>query len=88
MVRQHHRDVFVAWITAVQQHGVKERRAFVKVLLKEAAAVRAGWSLSWSNGPTAGFVNRLTGLKRQANGRAGVDFLRHRLLPPCAGVAA
>lgn len=88
MVRQHHSDVFDAWITEVQQHGVKELRAFVKGLLKDAAAVRAGLSLRWSNGPTEGFVNRLKLLKRQAYGRAGVDFLRHRILLPCAGVAA
>jgi transposase len=88
MVRQHHSDVFDAWITEVQQNGVKELRAFAKGLLKEAAAVRAGLSLSWSNGPTEGFVNRLKLLKRQAYGRSGVDFLRHRILPPCAGAAA
>jgi transposase len=88
MVRQHHSDVFDAWITEVQQNGVKELRAFVKGLLKDAAAVRAGLSLSWSNGPTEGFVNRLKLLKRQAYGRPGGDFLRHRILLPCAGVAA
>jgi transposase len=88
MVRQHHSDVFDTWITEVQQHGVKELRAFATGLLKDAAAVRAGLSLSWSNGPTEGFVNRLKLLKRQAYGRAAVDFLRHRILPPCAGVAA
>jgi transposase len=88
MVRQRHSDVFDAWITEVQQNGVKELCAFVKGLLKDAAAVRAGLSLSWSNGPTEGFVNRLKLLKRQAYGRAGVDFLRHRILPPCTGVAA
>jgi transposase len=58
MVRQHHSDVFDAWITEVQRHGMNERRAFVRGLLKDAAAVRAGLSLRWSNGPTEGFVNR------------------------------
>lgn len=72
----------------MQQNGVKELHALVKGLLQDAAAVRAGLSLSWSNGPTEGFVSRLQLLKRQADGRAGVDFLRHRILPPCAGVAA
>ena len=88
MVHQRHRDNFDAWITAVQQSGVKELRAFAKGLLKDAAAVRAGLSLSWSNGPTEGFVHQLHLLKRQAYGPAGVDFLRHRILPPGAGVAA
>jgi transposase len=88
MVRQRHGDGFDAWIMDVQQSGVKELRAFAKGLLKDAAAVRAGLSLGWSNGPTEGFVNRLKLLKRQAYGRAGVDFLRHRILPPSAGIAA
>jgi len=88
MVRQHHSADFDAWITEVQQSGAKELRAFAKGLLKDAAAVRAGLSLSWSNGPTEGFIHRLKLLKRQAYGRAGVDFLRHRILLPSAGVAA
>jgi transposase len=57
-------------------------------LLKDEAAVRAGLSLVWSNGPTEGFIHRLKLLKRQAYGRAGVDFLRHRLLAPSAREAA
>jgi transposase len=72
----------------VQQSGVKELRAFIQGLLKDTAAVRAGLSLSWSNGPTEGFAHRLKLLKRQAYGGAGVDFLRHRILPSSAGVAA
>ena len=88
MVRQRRGDEFDAWVTAVQQTGVKELRAFVKGLLKDGAAVRAGLSLAWSNGPTEGFIHRLKLLKRQAYGRAGVDFLRHRILAPSAGMAA
>jgi transposase len=80
MVRQRHRDDFDAWITDVQQSGVKELRAFAKGLLKDEAAVRAGLSLVWSNGPPEGFIHRLKLLKRQAYGRPGVDFLRHRIL--------
>jgi transposase len=88
MVRQRHSDDFDAWITDVQQRGVKELRAFAKGLLKDAAAVRAGLTLIWSNGPTEGFIHRLKLIKRQAYGRAGVDFLRHRILPSSAGMAA
>jgi transposase len=88
MVRQRRGDEFDAWVTAGQHTGVKELRAFVKGLLKDAAAVRAGLSLVWSNGPTEGFIHRLKLLKRQAYGRAGVDFLRHRLLAPSARKAA
>jgi transposase len=57
-------------------------------LLKDEAAVRAGLSLAWSNGPMEGFIHRLKLIKRQAYGRAGVDFLRHRILAPSVPVAA
>jgi transposase len=66
----------------------QELRGFVQGLLKDEAAVRAGLSLVWSNGPTEGFIHRLKLIKRQAYGRAGVDFLRHRILAPSAGTAA
>jgi transposase len=88
MVRHRRGDEFDAWVTAVQHTGVKELRAFVNGLLKDAAAVRAGLSLVWSNGPTEGFIHRLKLIKRQAYGRAGVDFLRHRILAPSARAAA
>jgi transposase len=88
MLREHRGHEFDAWITAVQQTGVKELRAFMKGLLQDAAAVRAGLSLVWSNGPTEGFIHRLKLIKRQAYGRAGVDFLRHRILAPSVGAVA
>ena len=68
MVRERRGHKFDAWIAAVQQTGVKELRAFAKGLLKDAAAVRAGLSLVWSNGPTEGFIHRLKLIKRQAYG--------------------
>jgi transposase len=82
MVREHRGHASDAWIAEVQQTGVKELRAFARGLLKDAAAVHAGLSLVWSNGPTEGFIHRLKLIKRQAYGRAGVDFLRHRILEP------
>jgi transposase len=88
MVRQRRGNDFDAWVTAVQHTSVKELRAFVRGLRKDEAAVRAGLALVWSNGPTEGFIHRLKWLKRQAYGRAGVNFLRHRILAPSARKAA
>jgi transposase len=88
MIRERRGHEFDAWVTEVQQTGVKELRGFVQGLLKDEAAVHAGLSLVWSNGPTEGFIHRLKLIKRQAYGRAGVDFLRHRILAPSAGAAA
>jgi transposase len=88
MLRERRGGEWDAWVTEVQQTGVKELRRFVQGLLKDEAAVRAGLSLVWSNGPTEGFIHRLKLIKRQAYGRAGVDFLRHRILVPSVPVAA
>jgi transposase len=88
MVHQRHGHAFDAWITEVQHTGARELRGFAKGLLKDEAAVRAGLSLIWSNGPTEGFIQRLKLLKRQAYGRAGVDFLRHRMLATSSREAA
>jgi transposase len=88
MIRERRGHEFDAWVTEVQQTAVKELRGFAQGLLKDAAAVRAGLALIWSNGPTEGCIHRLKLIKRQAYGRAGVDFLRHRILPPSAGMAA
>ncbi len=45
----------------------------------DLAAVRAGLTEEWSNGPTEGFVHKLKLLKRQGYGRAGFDLLRRRM---------
>ncbi|MEV2223983.1 ISL3 family transposase [Nocardia vinacea] len=44
------------------------------------AAVTAGLTLPWSNGPTEGTVNKLKHQKRQCFGRTKLDLLRKRLL--------
>jgi transposase len=88
IIRERRGHEFDAWMTEVQQTGAKELRGFVQGLLKDEAAVRAGLSRVWSNGPTEGLIHRLKLLKRQAYGRAGVDFLRHRILAQSSGMAA
>ncbi|MDP9475468.1 MAG: transposase, partial [Actinomycetota bacterium] len=55
-------------------------RRFAKGLRKDLAAVRAGLTQSWSNGPVEGFVHKLKLVKRQMYGRAGFGLLRRRVL--------
>ena len=52
---------------------------FAAGLKKDLAAVRAGLTEEWSNGPVEGFVNKLKLLKKQGYGRAGFDLLRARM---------
>jgi transposase len=51
---------------------------FAQGLRDDYAAVKAGLTLPWSNGPVAGHLNRLTMLKRQRCGHAHLDLLEHR----------
>ncbi len=53
---------------------------FAVKIRKDEAAVRAGCTLSWSNGQTEGQVTQLKLLKRQMYGRAKSDLLRQRAL--------
>ena len=46
---------------------------------EDLAAVTAGLTLDWSNGPVEGQITRLKLLKRQGYGRAGVPLLRQRI---------
>jgi transposase len=55
-------------------------RPFALRLRRDEAAVRAGLTSEWSNGPVEGHVNRLKLVKRSMYGRAGFDLLRARVL--------
>lgn len=63
-----------------QAEAVPTLRAFAVGLRRDEAAVRAGLTLPWSNGPVEGAVNRLKLLKRAGYGRAKFDLLRARVL--------
>ena len=53
---------------------------FAEGLQEDLAAITAGLTLPWSNGPVEGQVNRLKLLKREGYGRASVRLLRQRLM--------
>jgi len=72
---------FAAWLEQVAQSDVTDLKAFARGLVQDRAAVEAALSLSWSNGPVEGQVNRLKLLKRSMYGSAGFDLLRARVLP-------
>jgi transposase len=66
-----------AWLAAASASLLS---GFARSLRSDDAAVRAALSLSWSNGPTEGHINRLKLLKRTMYGRASLDLLRQRVL--------
>ena len=80
MVRQRQAKQLKAWLEKATHSHVASLRSFAAGLRQDMAAVQAGLSLAWSNGPTEGHINRLKCLKRQMYGRAKLDLLRQRLL--------
>jgi len=71
---------FDRWLTRLSKCSAPEMRSFASSLRSDLAAVRAAFTLPWSNGQTEGHVNRLKFLKRQMYGRASVALIRLRVL--------
>ncbi|KIZ15657.1 hypothetical protein SNA_25255 [Streptomyces natalensis ATCC 27448] len=68
------------WLQHVRANDLPAFHGFANSLERDLPAVTAGLTLSWSNGPTEGTVNRIKMLKRQMYGRAKLDLLRCRVL--------
>ncbi len=80
MVRDLEGEKLDEWLEEAEACGAPAMRRFAAGLRKDLAAVRAGLTETWSNGPVEGFVNKLKLLKRQGYGRSGFDLLRARML--------
>jgi transposase len=80
LVRERRGRDLEAWITAATDSGLDALARFARGLQEDLAAVTAGLTLAWSNGPVEGQITRLKLLKRQSYGRAGSALLRQRLL--------
>jgi transposase len=80
MLRDRQGDQLGRWIQQAKDSGIDELRRFATGLNGDRAAVQAGLTEVWSNGPVEGHVNRLKLLKRQMYGRANFDLLRQRVL--------
>ncbi len=68
------------WLRKAESGGAPPLRRFAASLEKDLAAVEAGLTLRWNNGPVEGFVHKLKLVKRQGYGRANLDLLRARAL--------
>lgn len=68
-----------SWITAVRSEDMPALHAFTDGLSKDYAAVVAGLTLPYSNGPE-GVINKIKMLKRQTYGKARFSLLRKRIL--------
>ena len=68
------------WLTRSEQSGLAPLMSLANGIRRDYAAVKAGVTLEWSNGPTEGHINRLKQVKRQMYGRAKLDLLKLRLM--------
>jgi len=80
MVRELEGEKLDGWLDEAEACEAPAMRNFAAGLRKDLAAVRAGLTEEWSNGPVEGFVNKLKLVKRQGYGRAGFELLRARML--------
>lgn len=80
MVRGLEGEKLDEWLKETEACEALAMRNFAAGLKKNLAAVRAGLTEEWSNGPVEGFVHKLKLLKRQGHGRARFDLLRARML--------
>jgi len=80
MIREHTGQPLESWLNAVEESHLPELKSFARGIQHDKAAVLAGLTLSWSQGPLEGHVNRLKLIKRSMYGRAKLPLLRARVL--------
>jgi len=80
MIREHTGHQLETWLSSVEERTLPEFKSFAKGIQQDKAAVLAGLTLPWSNGPLEGHVNRLKLIKRSMYGRAKLRLLRQRVL--------
>jgi transposase len=69
-----------AWLQQAATSSLVVFRRLAKSVQRDYAAVKAGVTLPWSNGPVEGHINRLKMLKRHMFGRARLDLLSRRFV--------
>jgi transposase len=79
LVRDRRGGALEAWLAEATASEIGVLARFAQGLQVDLAAVKAGLTLPWSNGPVEGQIHRLKLLKRQGYGRAGVALLRQRM---------
>jgi transposase len=80
LVRTRQPERLDGWLARATASIGSVLQRFAQGLRDDYAAVKAGVTVPWSNGPVEGHINRLKMLKRQMFGRAHLDLLSHRFL--------
>jgi transposase len=80
MIRERTGYQLDTWLSSAEVSRLPEFKSFARGIQQDKAAVLAGLSLPWSQGPLEGHVNRLKLIKRSMYGRAKLPLLRARVL--------
>jgi transposase len=80
LVRPRQPDRLDGWLARATPSTLTALQRFAQGLRDDYAAVKAGVTLRWSNGPVEGHINRLKMLKRHMFGRAHLALLRRRFV--------
>jgi transposase len=80
LIRKRSRETLGEWLARGESCSDPDLRRFAEGIRRDEAAVHAAVTVTWSNGPVEGHVNRLKTIKRQMYGRAGFVLLRARVL--------
>jgi transposase len=76
LVRHRQPEGLDGWLERAAKSGLTAFQRFAGGLRDDYAAVKAGLTLPWSNGPVEGQINRLKMIKRRMFGRANIDLLK------------
>jgi transposase len=85
LVRTRQPERLDGWLARATSSAESALQRFAQGLRDDYAAVKAGVTLSWSNGPVEGHINRLKMLKRHMFGRAHLDLLSRRFVRASRG---
>jgi transposase len=80
LIRKQSSGTLREWLSRAEASPCSEIRHFAEGIGQDESAVNAAITLTWSNGPVEGHVNRLKTIKRQMYGRAGFTLLKARVL--------
>jgi transposase len=80
MIRELDGERLEEWLAQAESCEAPALRRFAASLKTDLAAVRAGLTESWNNGPVEGFIHKLKLVKRQGYGRANIDLLKARVM--------
>lgn len=80
MMKERNAQLLAAWLQACLTSGVSDLASFAEGLEKEKPALQAAFTLSYSNGPVEGTINKLKYIKRSMYGRGGFSLLRQKVL--------